>query len=177
MEQNGEFKTVDVPVQAGRIGLNYICNTGKAMPLISDEQANYLGVELDWRIKFLDGDLYGEGRLREKATGTTPYMVTFSKNGHQIQSEIWAASGQVCPPCATNQDGNQAAISPLGPTTATEHSMEHLLSQGSVGHPLTCASACKYHGKLRGCKEGAACSRCHLCKWTNSPAVRKRHSR
>lgn len=38
-------------------------------------------------------------------------------------------------------------------------------SRGSVGHPLTCAEACKYARKKRGCKDGLACSRCHLCTW------------
>mmetsp|Transcript_30636 Transcript_30636/g.77440 ORF Transcript_30636/g.77440 Transcript_30636/m.77440 type:complete len:393 (+) Transcript_30636:76-1254(+) len=39
-------------------------------------------------------------------------------------------------------------------------------SRGSVGHPHTCALACKYARKSRGCKDGAACARCHLCKWS-----------
>jgi len=42
-----------------------------------------------------------------------------------------------------------------------------LVSKGSVGHPFTCAEPCKYvFKKHRGCKDGAMCSRCHLCKWT-----------
>lgn len=36
---------------------------------------------------------------------------------------------------------------------------------GSVGHPDSCASGCKYNSKTRGCKDGAYCSRCHLCPW------------
>lgn len=38
-------------------------------------------------------------------------------------------------------------------------------SIGSSGHPCTCAEACKFVWKRRGCKEGAACDRCHLCVW------------
>mmetsp|Transcript_107768 Transcript_107768/g.311384 ORF Transcript_107768/g.311384 Transcript_107768/m.311384 type:complete len:263 (-) Transcript_107768:337-1125(-) len=38
-------------------------------------------------------------------------------------------------------------------------------SAGSVGHPFTCAEACKYAKKTRGCKDGAACNRCHHCEW------------
>jgi hypothetical protein len=41
----------------------------------------------------------------------------------------------------------------------------HMVSLGSVGHPLTCSEACKYVSKPRGCKDGASCDRCHLCKW------------
>lgn len=39
-------------------------------------------------------------------------------------------------------------------------------SAGSIGHPFTCAEPCKYvKKKNRGCKDGAACNRCHLCEW------------
>jgi len=40
------------------------------------------------------------------------------------------------------------------------------LSMGSVGHPHSCAAACKYHTKKAGCKDGYKCTRCHLCKWS-----------
>lgn len=39
------------------------------------------------------------------------------------------------------------------------------VSVGSVGHPHACAEACKFAWKRRGCKDGAACVRCHLCAW------------
>lgn len=38
-------------------------------------------------------------------------------------------------------------------------------SVGSIGHPYSCADACKYHRKTKGCKDGALCVRCHLCQW------------
>jgi len=40
-------------------------------------------------------------------------------------------------------------------------------SKGSRGHPYSCASACKYIKKTRGCKDGADCDRCHLCAFHN----------
>jgi hypothetical protein len=40
------------------------------------------------------------------------------------------------------------------------------VSIGSVGHPHSCGDPCKYVLKSRGCKDGAACVRCHLCKWS-----------
>jgi len=46
------------------------------------------------------------------------------------------------------------------------------VSAGSVGHPYRCAEACKYARKSRGCKDGAACVRCHLCEWKKK-GVRK----
>lgn len=36
-------------------------------------------------------------------------------------------------------------------------------SKGSIGHPTSCSPACKYIKKERGCKDGDACTRCHLC--------------
>mmetsp|Transcript_9310 Transcript_9310/g.16968 ORF Transcript_9310/g.16968 Transcript_9310/m.16968 type:complete len:203 (-) Transcript_9310:156-764(-) len=46
------------------------------------------------------------------------------------------------------------------------------VSIGSVGHPYNCAEACKYVSKTRGCKDGASCIRCHLCKWKKKGAAR-----
>mmetsp|Transcript_31150 Transcript_31150/g.58436 ORF Transcript_31150/g.58436 Transcript_31150/m.58436 type:complete len:223 (+) Transcript_31150:141-809(+) len=38
-------------------------------------------------------------------------------------------------------------------------------SVGSFGHPVSCAPPCKYNSKSKGCKDGAACDHCHLCRW------------
>lgn len=38
-----------------------------------------------------------------------------------------------------------------------------LPSVGSLNHPHGCADFCKYNKKARGCKDGDACVRCHLC--------------
>jgi len=38
-------------------------------------------------------------------------------------------------------------------------------SVGSMGHPETCADACKYHWKSGACKDGSMCVRCHVCPW------------
>jgi len=47
----------------------------------------------------------------------------------------------------------------------------HSISVGSVGHPRSCQQPCKYFSKPRGCKEGAQCTRCHLCKWNRYAAA------
>jgi len=53
-----------------------------------------------------------------------------------------------------------------GNTHCSEHmSLVADYSVGSVGHPHSCAAACKYARKPRGCKEGKMCDRCHLCFW------------
>lgn len=41
-------------------------------------------------------------------------------------------------------------------------------SVGSIGHPFKCALACKYATKANGCKDGHACVRCHMCRWSKS---------
>lgn len=43
-------------------------------------------------------------------------------------------------------------------------------SVGSIGHPHSCAAACKYHSKPAGCKDGKLCTRCHLCRWNRASA-------
>lgn len=44
-----------------------------------------------------------------------------------------------------------------------------VFSVGSFGHPLTCAEACKYARKPKGCKDGRFCTRCHICHWHRHP--------
>jgi len=41
----------------------------------------------------------------------------------------------------------------------------HVISRGSVGHPQTCAAACKHVKRKGGCKNGADCPQCHECFW------------
>lgn len=43
-----------------------------------------------------------------------------------------------------------------------------LPSVGSAGHPTGCNAPCKYFWKARGCKDGAKCDRCHLCRWSRN---------
>lgn len=58
-----------------------------------------------------------------------------------------------------------APPSPPAAATPASAEAEPLESIGSAGHPYTCAEACKYAKKPRGCKDGAACARCHQCGW------------
>jgi hypothetical protein len=57
---------------------------------------------------------------------------------------------------------------------ALNNGMLAAVSVGSIGHPHSCAEACKYQSKPRGCKDGASCDRCHLCEWK---ATRTRRAR
>lgn len=56
-----------------------------------------------------------------------------------------------------------ARARPPKASTSTE------FSYGSIGHPNGCAGPCKYlHMKSRGCQDGKACNRCHMCTWPRS---------
>jgi hypothetical protein len=45
------------------------------------------------------------------------------------------------------------------------------LSLGSVGHPHSCAGACRYIKRKGGCRDGANCPHCHLCFWRRTADV------
>jgi hypothetical protein len=55
-----------------------------------------------------------------------------------------------------------AGVPCQAPADAYAHSI------GSVGHPHSCAPPCKYSRGGRVCKDGASCSRCHICSWKRS---------
>ncbi|CAK0884673.1 unnamed protein product [Prorocentrum cordatum] len=65
-----------------------------------------------------------------------------------------------------------AAAGGKGPPAAFRGSAD-CPSLGSIGHPLSCQWPCKYARKLKGCKQGPACDRCHLCCWTRSKEHKK----
>jgi len=46
-------------------------------------------------------------------------------------------------------------------------------SAGSLNHPHSCADACKYIRKPRGCKDGVDCVRCHLCTYAKGSTQRR----
>jgi len=73
------------------------------------------------------------------------------------------AEAMVCPPCRDEEK-----------EFASESSESNELpSKGSMNHPHSCAAACKYIKKPRGCKDGADCDRCHLCSFRNNKQHKK----
>jgi len=42
------------------------------------------------------------------------------------------------------------------------------LSVGTMGHPHSCAEACKYVRRKGGCMYGDACKNCHACLWSHT---------
>mmetsp|Transcript_4580 Transcript_4580/g.7904 ORF Transcript_4580/g.7904 Transcript_4580/m.7904 type:complete len:262 (-) Transcript_4580:381-1166(-) len=60
--------------------------------------------------------------------------------------------------------------SPLNPMKIPTEATAANWSEGSIGHPLTCADACRYKHRKGGCREGRNCKSCHLCQWSRSSA-------
>jgi len=58
----------------------------------------------------------------------------------------------------------------LETASAADGSVNNLpASNGTVGHPDTCAAACRYHHRKGGCRLGTSCPQCHLCFWQRTP--------
>ncbi|CAE7395831.1 pkaR [Symbiodinium sp. CCMP2592] len=43
-----------------------------------------------------------------------------------------------------------------------------VISKGSMGHPFSCAAACRYVRRKGGCRDGADCLDCHECFWSKA---------
>ncbi|CAE8585928.1 unnamed protein product [Polarella glacialis] len=76
---------------------------------------------------------------------------------------------------ATSADAGSDLLTPdssisLASMPTAEEGTEPLLSLGSLGHPHTCATGCKWAMKSSGCKDGSQCDHCHLCEWRRPPA-------
>jgi len=75
--------------------------------------------------------------------------------GDMVDSPEHAADG-------ANLEGDPAALPIPGYA-------EIMPSTGSVGHPDTCGTACKYARRKAGCRDGSRCTSCHLCRWSRVP--------
>jgi len=79
----------------------------------------------------------------------------------QAYMEVWEAVA--CEPEACTPEAKETPPPPEA--WLLRFDTDGVVSVGSVGHPQCCAAPCKYASR-RGCKDGAACARCHLCPWT-----------
>jgi len=98
---------------------------------------------------------------------------TLGANGGGYQSNSPVVAGarnsQAAPTPFVNQQ-QPPQQQHQAPQQQVEPVVSSCVSLGSVGHPQTCAEACKYARKSKGCKDGAMCKRCHLCKWNRYAA-------
>ena len=88
----------------------------------------------------------------------------------------FGSSCQKCHRCTPGASLGATATAKPPPPTLPSRAGEPMqagygieLSVGSFGHPVSCAEACKYARKPKGCKDGRFCLRCHLCQWHRHP--------
>jgi len=121
--------------------------------------------------------LAGDAAQQDSSTSTQPAcssepcFVPPPPLEKELQQEMGSAEG-----AASKQ--SKAQVSEIGSQTdktdETDQSHVLVVSVGSVGHPHSCAGACKFaKKKSRGCKDGSACLRCHLCIWTRRSSRQK----
>lgn len=128
-----------------------------------DQEASFAG-----GTKFEDAR--NSQRLKDTSTATQPAYSTEPcfvpppPLEKELAQEMGSAEG-----ASSQQSKVQASNigSPTGETSEADEGHVLVVSVGSVGHPNSCAGACKFAKKRnRGCKDGSACLHCHLCKWT-----------
>jgi hypothetical protein len=131
-------------------------------------------------------DIQAQGWLDEQSYQPTPLDVPMPKfgappQGPQVVKVDMAVqmgeTGMYCEPCVTHTASDDIASTvsdeveppplPYGSDTASHLAIpggtNSVPSIGSIGHPHSCAEACKYFKKAWGCKRGAQCNHCHLC--------------
>jgi len=93
-----------------------------------------------------------------------PWSDTLPGNGKELQCTTPASisKGRFCQSFAAVVADRQCQEQKVE-TTSTD--AKPLVSKGSIGHPFSCAKACKYAKKKKGCKDGDLCDHCHLCDW------------
>lgn len=112
--------------------------------------------------------------LRAKAGAQPKFVVSYGSVGHPLQCGAMCQRdacelGARCPDCHICRSEQVAEQARRADAPAA---MDQCPSVGSIGHPYTCAEACKFHPKDRGCKDGALCTRCHVCRWSRYPKRR-----
>jgi len=108
-------------------------------------------------------------RASAKMTFAHPkFVVSYGSVGHPLQCGGMCQRddcelGAQCPSCHICRAEEAAAQARQ--LDEAQKVDDQCASVGSIGHPYTCAEACKFHPKPRGCKDGALCTRCHVCRW------------
>mmetsp|Transcript_76309 Transcript_76309/g.200197 ORF Transcript_76309/g.200197 Transcript_76309/m.200197 type:complete len:417 (-) Transcript_76309:298-1548(-) len=100
-----------------------------------------------------------------------------SETTSSAEEDIYCGSKDALPvgPHRTSSKGNPPVCEPCMPTSGAVldgtlgESLLNVgpahLSVGSIGHPQSCATACRYVKRHSGCREDVLCQCCHLCFW------------
>eukprot|EP00439_Symbiodinium_sp_Y106_P069759 s278_g12.t1 len=109
-------------------------------------------------------------------TGSSGHIVSIGSVGHPftcaeackyVKRKGGCRDGSQCTKC--HECGEKEEPKPVESVETVPAQETQPFSCGSVGHPYTCAKACKYVWRKRGCRDGANCPNCHYCKWQRRP--------
>jgi len=127
-------------------------------------ESTHLGPE-SWRLDIPNAGSCSSAHSPSNLVGTPGTMNTWSCDESTAMSMPLVPSPPFCvvarqnkPECARKQPKDKRS-------DASQPQANSVVSVGSMGHPLYGAEPCKYNQRRRGCKDGAACDRCHLCDW------------
>lgn len=73
------------------------------------------------------------------------------------------------PPGLPNVSCDALTLAPPAPPPTRSSMIASQISVGSVGHPHSCASPCRYVKRKGGCRDGVRCTDCHMCFWKRLP--------
>eukprot|EP00930_Biecheleria_cincta_P005536 TRINITY_DN106465_c0_g1_i1.p1 TRINITY_DN106465_c0_g1~~TRINITY_DN106465_c0_g1_i1.p1 ORF type:complete len:299 (-),score=27.38 TRINITY_DN106465_c0_g1_i1:208-1104(-) len=125
--------------------------------------------EQDLKVKLtnlhLEQDLQ-QGLLEAKPASWTP-----QSKGGRLPDPLKVAPSLAPPPSLVPLPQWHAAkvLRPPPGLNNADHDLSQVTSLGTVGHPWTCAPACKHVKRKGGCRDGANCSQCHACFWSRRP--------
>ncbi|CAJ1396309.1 unnamed protein product [Effrenium voratum] len=111
-----------------------------------------------------------QGTVGHPLNCASPCLAAWSSGGCRAGS--MCTKCHRCPPIATHVDLDTVGSRRASFTASSDYSAlgdfqssQVETSVGSAGHPVACNAPCKYAHKLRGCKDGRHCTRCHICRW------------
>lgn len=126
-----------------------------------------------WKLLAWQGQMIG-GSLKLAAATRLPKMCA-SQEPQQVVVEQPCNStvkSSLCPPKVDIPTISASTSAPLHPQSYGQKPVarqpQH--SIGSLGHPHTCAPACRYVKRQGSCRDGVLCPNCHLCFWQRKAA-------
>jgi hypothetical protein len=146
-----------LPPASVLLGFNYVYCQATQFPQQPQQHVQQLWVPVENSTVFIN-----------QASGIEfvppPPQAVFSRHHREASTatDTTASSGT---PLSRSPSSGEVSTADSDNTRGFVEGGSSLPSAGSRGHPFNCGAACKYTTKTRGCKDGDACSHCHLCVW------------
>lgn len=113
------------------------------------------------------------------SVGTRGHPQTCGPPCRFVKRKAGCKDGAQCPNChlcfwcRKRQPTLEAYSAPLQDKPSATSSLEPAdttwcVSEGSIGHPVSCDEPCKYVKRKGGCRLGSHCTCCHLCSWSRN---------